>query len=366
MRGVVERSETCVATLNLNRKLFGLQDPVQSLDVDEVNWSGYEGKLDLLAGGVPCQPFSFGGRARGQRDHRNAFPEFIAAISQSRPRAVLVENVKGFASETFLNYFDYVLLQIEMPSLVRKSGETWRTHLARLKLARKTYVRAGELAYRVAASVLQAADYGVPQQRERLFIVGFRSDLDRTWTAPAPTHGVGALLRSLASGAYAERHEIRALATERLKSEAPTDDAAGLKPWRTPRDAFVGLEEPSTRDDGQLRHFVRPGARAYSGHWGSPIDFPAKTIKAGVHGVPGGENMARFSNGRVRYFTLREAARLQTFPDRFRIAGSWTAAYRQLGNAVPVLLSSVVGRSVMDGLALSKQRRGTRTGRLAG
>ena len=87
------------------------------------------------------------------------------------------------------------------------------------------------------------------------------------------------------------------------------------------------------------------------GHTGSPIDWPSKTLKAGVHGVPGGENMIAFHDGSVRYLTVREAARVQTFPDLWRFEGAWSEAMRQLGNAVPVQLASVVARSVADRLS---------------
>jgi len=129
------------------------------------------------------------------------------------------------------------------------------------------------------------------------------------------------------------------------------------QPWRTVRDALDGLPDPD-RDKAAsatlLNHRFQPGARVYPGHTGSPLDEPAKTLKAGVHGVPGGENMLLRPDGSVRYFTVRESARLQTFPDEFLFHGSWTETMRQLGNAVPVALARVVGASVaaqLDGVA---------------
>lgn len=93
-------------------------------------------------------------------------------------------------------------------------------------------------------------------------------------------------------------------------------------------------------------HVFNPGARSYPGHTGSPLDEPGKTLKAGDHGVPGGENMLLRPDGSVRYFTVREAARLQTFPDDYVFRGSWTETMRQLGNAVPVRLAEVIAGSV--------------------
>ena len=83
------------------------------------------------------------------------------------------------------------------------------------------------------------------------------------------------------------------------------------------------------------------------------MDLPAKTLKAGVHGVPGGENMLRRPDGTVRYFTVRESARLQTFPDNFELHGSWSEAMRQLGNAVPVELAHVIAKNVAKRLRMT-------------
>src|SRR5262249_52301822 len=93
-------------------------------------------------------------------------------------------------------------------------------------------------------------------------------------------------------------------------------------------------------------HVGNPGARSYPGHTGSPYDEPAKTLKAGDHGVPGGENMLRHDDGTVRYFTVREAARLQGFPDDYVFHGAWCEGFRELGNAVPVGLAHVVALRV--------------------
>lgn len=119
-----------------------------------------------------------------------------------------------------------------------------------------------------------------------------------------------------------------------------------LLPWRTIRDAIKDLPQPIVESDCS-EHTLRVGAREYDGHSGSEIDLPSKTIKAGGHGVPGGENMIKFTDGTVRYLTVKEAKRIQTFPDDYPIAGSWTEAMRQLGNAVPVKLAFVIGQAVL-------------------
>jgi len=120
-------------------------------------------------------------------------------------------------------------------------------------------------------------------------------------------------------------------------------------PWRTVRDALHGIPDPKTQR-GIDDHVFHDGARTYPGHTGSDIDWPAKTIKAGGHGVPGGENMIRYPDGSVRYFTVCEAKRIQTFPDSFVIKGAWGEAMRQIGNAVPVLLGEMIGRELASRL----------------
>ena len=118
------------------------------------------------------------------------------------------------------------------------------------------------------------------------------------------------------------------------------------------RDAIAGLPNPQSRAASDYSdHRFQAGARVYPGHTGSPLDLPAKTLKAGDHGVPGGENMLVNTDGSVRYFTIRESARVQTFPDGFVFHGSWTETMRQLGNAVPVALGHLVARSVAERLA---------------
>ena len=296
------------------------------------------GPVDLVAGGPPCQPFSIGGKARGPDDGRDLFPEAVRAVRQCRPLGFVFENVKGLLREGFAPYFRYVILQLTYPTVVRKRSEPAGEHCARLeKLDARG--RGPELRYRVAWRTLNAADYGVPQTRERVFIVGFRSEVGAAWAFPDPTHSLAELERTLASCEYFDRH-----ASER--PAAAGRGPGGRFPWLTVRDALAGLPDPSLHPIPGLNHVLVDGARAYPRHTGSPLDLPAKTLKAGGHGVPGGENMLRLPDGRVRYFTVREAARLQTFSDAYLFPSSWTATMRQLGNAVPVRLGEVVARGV--------------------
>jgi DNA (cytosine-5)-methyltransferase 1 len=275
-------------------------------------------------------------------------PEFVRAVRELRPRAFILENVKGLLRQSFRNYFEYIVLQLTYPTITRKRLEDWADHLRRLEDVH-TRGRHQGLKYNVVFQLLNAADYGVPQIRHRVFVVGFRADTELQWHFPEPTHSREALLRAKwVTGEYWKRHQVRRPTQEGPEHLDGLRAPIGTLPWRTVRDAIDDLPEPRTdRDSGRFAdHRLNPGARQYPGHTGSHLDEPAKTLKAGVHGVPGGENMLLRPDGTVRYFTVREAARLQTFPDAWHFEGAWSEAMRQLGNAVPVDLAAVVARSV--------------------
>lgn len=323
-------------------------------DVRQFDYEPYAGKADIVAGGPPCQPFSLGGKHKGYNDSRDMWPEAVRAVREIRPKAFVFENVPGLLRRAFTRYFEYLQLQLQHPSLARKTGEEWSGHLTRLE-QHHTAGNAGKPEYRLVYALLNAADYGAPQARERVVIVGTQSDLDVSFSFPEATHSDAVLLRDQwITGAYWERHRV----AKRDRPETPeTAKRRGakqglfnkLEPWRTVRDAISDLPDPELERDAAAtvaNHEFNPGARTYAGHTGSALDRPAKTLKAGDHGVPGGENMVVYPSGRLRYFTVRESARLQAFPDDFVLTGSWTEAMRQLGNAVPVTLAEVVGKEL--------------------
>lgn len=334
-------------------------------DVRAFDWSSIPQDIELLAGGPPCQPFSIGGKHKAHEDNRDMFPATVEVIRRLHPKAFIVENVKGLTRSTFANYFHYIQLQLEFPELPPKPSEDWADHLMRLQIEKSSGKRKGKgFTYNVIPTLVNAADFGVPQKRERVFIVGFRDDLGVEWSFPSPTHSYEALLYDQwVTGAYWKRHGLRQpklpskVAARVAKLRKATEPPSTL-PWRTVRDALQGLPDPQARTAKHVpNHSFQPGARVYPGHTGSPLDLPAKTLKAGDHGVPGGENMMVKDDGSVRYFTIRESARIQTFPDGFRFHGSWTETMRQLGNAVPVLLAQRVAASVAEQLASAELNR---------
>lgn len=333
---------------------------IYEADVRSISYNELVGSIEMVAGGPPCQPFSLGGKALGREDTRDMFPEAVRAVRELTPRCFMFENVKGLLRESFASYFNYIILQLSFPTVVRKEGEHWNEHLARLEKI-QTSGHLPDLSYRVVYRLLNAADYGIPQYRHRVFIVGFRSDLGLEWNFPKATHNLDSLLwHQWVVGDYWDEHKVAQRKRPVMSPQTKTrvdylKNHYGLfepegKRYLTVRDALVGLPDPNTANNVP-NHELRDGAKPYSGHTGSQIDEPSKALKAGAHGVPGGENMIAFPDGSYRYYTVREAARIQTFPDDYIFDSPWTEAMRQIGNAVPTRLAEIVGRSVLTQLS---------------
>ena len=333
-------------------------------DVRQLDFSEWQDKVELVSGGPPCQPFSIGGKHRGYRDDRDMFPAAVAVVRQVRPKAFLFENVRGLLRKSFSKYFGYILLQMHYPDLVKRAGEDWTAHLVRLE-KHHTGGKEFGLRYRVVFRKINAADYGVPQHRERVLIVGFRWDIKEPWSFPDPTHSGEALeISKWITGEYWEEHNIQRY----VRPPCPKNFDKGkygdprliaARRWLTVRDALKGLPDPQLPAAAVfLNHKYQAGARKYTGHTGSLWDEPAKALKAGDHGVPGGENMLVYPRGAVRYFTVRESARIQTFPDWYGFNGSWTESMRQIGNAVPVKLAGLVGGSISNVLKHHRPKDG--------
>lgn len=326
-------------------------------DVRDVSWGREFEGVDLLAGGPPCQPFSLGGLARAALDPRDMFPAFTRVLAELSPRAFICENVRGLTRASFADYYSYILMRLQHPEVVAHEGETWREHHERLCREHTDGISA-DLRYEVVPTVVDAADYGVPQRRSRVIIVGFRSDVRASWAFPKPTHSQASLLACKECGAYWERHGIAP--PEGIGSMALALEASDLAPWRTVRDAICDMPTPKAGGvSGWLQHERRANARSYPGHTGSSLDEPSKALKAGVHGVPGGENMFVGDDGSMRHYTTREAARLQGFPDLYNFEGSWSETMRQIGNAVPIELARKVAASISQCLANADARAAT-------
>ncbi|MFA5192194.1 MAG: DNA cytosine methyltransferase [Verrucomicrobiia bacterium] len=361
---VVERDADSCNTLRENwQRGMGQDLRLFDTDIRRVDFSEWRDRVELVSGGPPCQPFSIGGKHRGYRDERDMFPHAVHVVRTVQPKAFIFENVRGLLRRSFTKYFSYVLLQMKYPEVAKRDGESWTEHLARLEEHHTAGVEYG-LRYRVLFQKVNAADFGVPQHRERVVIVGFRWDVREPWSFPLPTHSEDALLAAKwSNGSYWDEHHVTRARRparppgmeHRLERLATLPFAAR---WRTVRDALSGLPDPRAAEAARVaNHRFQPGARCYIGHTGSDLDSTAKTLKAGDHGVPGGENMLAYPDGSLRYFTVRESARLQTFPDWYVFPSSWTESMRQIGNAVPVTMARVVGASVLATLDEHRSRQ---------
>ncbi|ANY21337.1 Modification methylase AplI [Tsuneonella dongtanensis] len=284
---LVEIDQDCCKTLRLNRPHWD----VRTEDMNAFDGKPFEG-LELMAGGLPCPPFSVAGKQLGDRDERNLFPAAIRLVDEIRPRAVMIENVKGFLSPMFEDY--------------------------RLKL--RTEFR--KLGYRLDWRLLNSSDFGVPQLRPRVVIVALRTDLVEAFDWPdVNPHNppmVGEVLRDLmAQGGW--------IGTERWARSAndiaPTivggskkHGGPDLGPTRARKAwAALGVEGRSLADEAPASDFV---------------------------GMP--------------RLTIRMVARLQGFPDNWQFYGRKTTAYRQVGNAFPPPVARAVAQNLR--VALSVQR----------
>jgi DNA (cytosine-5)-methyltransferase 1 len=300
----VEIDPWAAATLRLNRPGWnvvgppaGTRVPVHGGSGDVCTFSAREwaGSVDLLAGGVPCPPFSKAGKQLGHEDERDLFPQALRLVEECEPRAVMLENVRGLLDAKFESY--------------RASLEQ------RLK----------ELGYVSRWSLLQASHYGVSQLRPRTILVALRDEVASHFLWPIPRPGsaptVGQALEDLMAANGWEGAEGWALAADRI---APT---------------LVG------------------GSRKHGGPDLGPTRARAEWARLGVDGrgvaneapLPGYEGMPRL--------TVRMAARIQGFPDDWQFAGRKTAAYRQVGNAFPPPVAEAAAKAIRRALEASVAER---------
>ncbi|WP_262421428.1 DNA cytosine methyltransferase [Paraburkholderia sp. UCT31] len=282
-------------------------------DVRAVDFTQFQG-IGLVAGGPPCQPFSVSGKQLGEFDARDMVPQFVRAVREAKPTAFLMENVHGLTTAKFLPYLKAKIRELEA------------------------------LGYDVHWRVLNSADFGVPQNRLRLFVVGLPPGT--AFTFPVPTHGPASV-------------DGRPYATVRAA-------LAGV-PFDSPNNAkVVFAKNPILRRSPYAGMLLNGQGRPLN------LDAPAHTMTASAGGnrthildfdgvlhayhahlVAGGAPRVGVVPG-VRRLTVRESARLQTFPDWFEFTGEKSRQYAQVGNAVPPELARVVGAALHSAVSAAK------------
>lgn len=236
-------------------------------------------KAQIVIGGPPCQPFSVGGKQEGSGDLRNGFPIFIDAVKTVQPEVFMFENVKGLLYSNKW-YFEMVIEELT------------------------------DLGYTVEWKLLNAVDYGVPQNRERLFVVGHNSKF-----------------------AFPEKHN----------KKATVGDAIGDLMRTAPAESkFL-----TAAQDRYIANYERASSCI------NPRDLyedkPARTLTCrNLSGATGDMQRVKLPDGRRRRLLVREAARLQSFPDHFKFAGAETSQFNQIGNAVPPLLAYQIALSIKE------------------
>jgi len=280
----IEIDPDACATLRLNRPDWTTTEA----DVRSVHGRDFRG-VDLLAGGVPCPPFSTAGQQLGADDERDLFPEALRLVREAKPNAIMLENVRGLASDRFTDYRTSIIAQLEA------------------------------LGYRADWRLLQAADFGVPQLRPRFILVALKPRAFGRFQWPLPLGDpptVGEALKDLMAHRGWPGADRWAAGADRV---APT---------------LVG------------------GSRKHGGPDLGPTRARSEWLKLGVDGR-GIANSAPADDDPVELtprLTLRMAARIQGFPDDWKFAGLKTSTYRQIGNAFPPPVASAIARSIADAL----------------
>ena len=235
---------------------------------------------DVIVGGPPCQPFSVGGKQDGKRDKRDGFPAFLSAIESYQPRLAMFENVRGMLYRN-KTYFQTIVSELQA------------------------------LDYVVEHKLIRAVDHGVPQNRERLFVVAHRGN----WSFPSPL----------------QQHPYTA-------GDAIMDIA--FKTDQKSRFLTKSMDEYVARYEKKSQ-CVRPRDLH--------LNKPSRTVTCrNLNGATGDMLRVKLPDGRRKRLTVREGARLQSFPDWFEFSGSEGNQFNQVGNAVPPLLARELAKSVLE------------------
>lgn len=280
---LVELDDWSRATLKLNRPNWNVVEGAQS-DLTKFDGTPYRG-VDLVAGGVPCPPFSRAGKQLGQSDERDLFPDAIRIVDEVRPKAVMLENVRGFLDAVFFDYRQKLKAQLHK---LGYSYTDW--HL------------------------LNASDFGVSQLRPRVVIVAIHETYADRFEWPK-----GGNMRPISVG-------------ERLH------DLMAVRGWR-------GADEWRRLAD-EIAPTIVGGSKKHGGPDLGPTRARRAWATLGVNGSTIAEEAPEVTYEGMPRLTVRMVARLQGFPDEWKFAGRKTAAYRQVGNAFPPPVAEAIAQNI--------------------
>lgn len=287
--GLIENDAAACNTLRMNRPDWNVieHDLFQPLDLEQ-----FKG-VDLVAGGLPCPPFSVAGKQLGERDERNLFNVGMLYVDALKPKAVMFENVKGIFDPSFEIYRTWILNRL------KKMG-----YVAHWKL-------------------LNASDYGVPQLRPRAILVAIqKSKADRfEWPVKA---------------------EQAPVVGDSLFDLMSANGWKGARAWRQAANTIAPT--------------IVGGSKKHGGPDLGPTRARAKWAELGVNGKSIAEEAPDRDFDGMPRLTVRMVARLQGFPDDWGIWGKKTAAYRQVGNAFPPPVANAIGSAILNSLASGRRR----------
>nr|WP_208293405.1 DNA (cytosine-5-)-methyltransferase [Myroides indicus] len=299
-----ELDKFACATLRKNRPHWNVLEG----DIKKFNFNEYANQVDVVTGGFPCQAFSYAGKRLGLEDARGTlFYEFARAVKEVNPPICIGENVRGLLSHD--------------------GGKTLQGMISVLD----------EIGYNVVpVQVLKAIHYKVPQKRERLILVGIRKDIDIPYEYPKPHHKIFNLSDALKKG---ELYDCKVPQSGGAKYPETKKAVLDLVP---PKGYWRDLPIDIQKEFMGASFYLGGGKTGMARRIG--WDEPCLTLTCS----PAQKQTERCHPDETRPFTVREYARIQTFPDDWEFAGSLAQQYKQIGNAVPVNLAKELGYSIIQ------------------
>ncbi len=301
-QGSFELIPICGETIQQNRQHWQVRSGLAQGDVTQVNWQSYQGKIDVLHGGPPCQPFSVAGQQKGIEDERDMWGEFIRAVNTIQPRAFVAENVLGILHPKFEHFVQHHIL-------------------------------APLNAYHIARFTLNAADFGAPQIRRRVFFVGFadKQDFDR-FIPPQATHTWAHFRKTRENSTITDLFPLPA--TMGVRQALGLDDIGFDDLAPTLRSGFTGKRNTTS--------ILNSAAGQKT--WGDMAIWP--------NGVQATREKSSAFPAKNKHFRLsvQDCALLQGFPEDWQFAGAVYQVLGQIGNSVSPPVAYAVACSVANAL----------------